>query len=363
MFRLFACGQQPIATKLVRLRRASTDANNSAGPYGPQPEALRVVNATPRFASGPATFFRLEYEPFQSARCEVGIVGVPFDGGVTSRPGARHGPRGVREQSADHVRALSFDGFSPLETARVRDVGDVAVQRPYELEAAHAEIEAGFDVISSQSIVPLSVGGDHSITLPILRALSRRHGEPLGLIHIDSHADTGDCYLGSRFHHGAPFRRASEEGLIDAKRCVQIGIRGTLGDPAAWDFSYSSGMRVITMDEFEVYHGRDPSLDNLASEIAAVVGNAKTYLTFDIDALDPVFAPGTGTPEVGGLSTRQAQSLLRAIDRLDLPGVIGADLVEVAPPLCSGYVTALAGAALLHELLRILTRSVAAAQR
>lgn len=339
---------------MILRRLLSSSSSSSGGPYGSdQPLALKLVNGTPRYASGPATFFRVGHVPYQEAsECDIGIVGVPFDGGVTSRPGSRHGPRGVREQSADHIRAFAFDGFSPLETARVLDLGDVPVQRPFDLVSAHDEIEAGMRVICRKGIFPLTVGGDHSISLPILRAVAAERRRPLALIHVDSHADTGDDYLGSRFHHGSPFRRAAEEGLIDPKRTVQIGIRGTLGDPRAWQFSYDSGMRVVTMDEFEAM-----DVAELAAEIKTIVGDSETYVTFDIDALDPAFAPGTGTPEAGGLTTRQAQTLLRAIDKLDLD-VVGADLVEVAPPLCPSNITALAGANLLHELLRIMARSV-----
>ncbi|KAJ8601316.1 hypothetical protein CTAYLR_007214 [Chrysophaeum taylorii] len=335
-------------------------ARLGGGAYGAQPEALATVNAGPRYASGPATFFRCEYTPPQGAACDVGIVGVPFDGGVTSRPGSRHGPRGVREQSAEHIRAFAQDGFCAHTTAVVRDVGDVVVTSPFELVGAHAEIQQAFAALCPR-MAPLAVGGDHSITLPILRALSAHHGEPLSLVHIDAHADTGDDYLGSRFHHGAPFRRAAEEGCIDPRRTIQIGIRGTLGDPDAWAFSYDSGMRVVGVDEFDAFWARDPSLAGLAREVGRVVGTGKTYISFDIDVLDPAYAPGTGTPEAGGLSTRQALCLLRAIDSLDLPGVIGADLVEVAPPWCSGYITALSGATILYDLLRILSRSRAAA--
>lgn len=315
------------------------------GAYGFSPAALRTVNATPRYASGPATFLRLE----QGGPCDIGIVGVPFDGGVTMRPGARHGPRAVREQTADHVRGLRFDGYSPLEAAVARDMGDIVCQRPFELVEAHKQIQQGFEQLEC---VPLAVGGDHSISLPILRALAKKHGT-MGLIHIDAHADTGDDYLGSKFHHGAPFRRAVEEQLIDPLQTIQIGIRGTLADPRSWAFSYESGMRVVSMDDFEIFAHQDPSFDSLAQEIKC---SLPTYVTFDIDALDPAFAPGTGTPEVGGLTPRQAQQLLRAIGRLKL-NLVGADLVEVAPAWCSGYLTALNAANILHELLCVLAMS------
>jgi hypothetical protein len=185
-------------------------------------------------------FFRCQYEPWRETEADIAIVGVPFDGGVTNRPGARHGPRRVREASADHVRPLTR-GRSPLELAACVDGGDVAVQRPYELEGAHGEIEAAFRAATFRGVATLAVGGDHSVTLPILRGLVHaRGGEPLGLVHLDAHCDTGDDYLGSRFHHGAPFKIAVDEGLLDPKRCVQLGIRGTLAAPDAWAFSTAS---------------------------------------------------------------------------------------------------------------------------
>mmetsp|Transcript_7027 Transcript_7027/g.22961 ORF Transcript_7027/g.22961 Transcript_7027/m.22961 type:complete len:355 (+) Transcript_7027:253-1317(+) len=325
----------------------------SSGAYGPQPAALDRVNATARYASGPTTFFRLAYE----AECEVGIVGVPYDGGVTNRPGARHGPRAVREASADHVRPVQMpSGASPFELARVADVGDLAVQRPFDIAGAHVEIEAGYRRMREKVSKLAAVGGDHSISLPILRALSGRRREKLGLVHVDAHADTGYEYLGSRFHHGSPFKVAVDEGLLEPTRCIQIGIRGTLAARDAWRFSYESGMRVVAMDDFEAFWARDHTLANLAAEVRAVVGTGPVYLTFDVDALDPAFAPGTGTPEPGGLSMRQAQTLLRAVQTLDLD-VVGADIVEVSPPFCSGYLTAFNAANLLHDILCILTAS------
>ena len=328
----------------------------ASGAYGEQPEVLAHVNRSPRYASGPTTFFRLPYEP--DSKAEIGIVGVPFDGGVTNRPGARHGPRSVRQESSEHVRPVS-NGISPYELASIKDFGDIIVQRPYELIGAHREIEEGYASLLKENVDKIvAVGGDHSISLPILRALYERHGK-MNLIHIDAHCDTGDEYMGSRFHHGSPFKVAVDEGLIDPERSVQIGIRGTLGSPDAWKFSYDSGMRVITMDEFDdTFWAQDRSLQNL-SELLNVIGDDvdPTYLTFDIDALDPANAPGTGTPEPGGMSVRQAQVLLRnCILPLD-KNIVGADLVEVSPPFCTGYLTAFNAANLLHDILCITASS------
>ena len=339
----------------------------ATGPYGPQPPALALPNATPRYASGPATFFRCNYEPWRATEADIAIVGVPFDGGVTNRPGARHGPRRVREASADHVRPLAR-GRSPLELAACVDGGDVAVQRPYALEGAHGEIEAAFRDATLRDVATLAVGGDHSVTLPILRGLvDARGGEPLGLVHLDAHCDTGDGYLGSRFHHGAPFKIAVDEGLLDPKRCVQLGIRGTLAAPDAWAFSTASGMTVIPMDELvEDYLRKGATgITALAAKVAAVVAGP-AYLSFDIDVLDPAFAPGTGTPEAGGLATREAQQILRALLDVAEQGaldVVAADLVEVAPPFDAADMTSLAAANLLHDILAILATGVARRRR
>jgi guanidinopropionase len=191
------------------------------------------------------------------------------------------------------------------------------------------------------------VGGDHSISLPILRAVAA--DRPVGMIHIDAHCDTGDDYLGSRFHHGAPFRRAVDEGLLDPKRVIQIGIRGTTNDPDMWGFSQRSGMRVLGMDEFQDRGWRDA-----ADEARRVVGSGPVYLTYDIDSLDPSQAPGTGTPEAGGISVREALRLLRALRGIDF---VGGDLVEVSPPFDVGGITAFNGASILFEILCLLVEA------
>ena len=275
---------------------------------------------------------------------DIGIIGVPFDGGVTHRSGARHGPRAVREQSTLLRRINAATGVAPFAARRVRDLGDCWIERPYALEEALEEIAAFYRDVVAAGIVPLSIGGDHSISFPILRALGA--AAPVGMIHIDAHCDTGDDYLGSRFHHGAPFRRAVEAGVLDPKRTVQIGIRGTTNDPGLWGFSAQSGMRVIGIDEFA-----DLGWQAAAAEARRVVGDGPTYLSFDIDSLDPAEAPGTGTPEAGGLTMREALRLLRALRGL---GFVGADLVEVAPPFDHGTLTAFNGASVLFEELCLL---------
>jgi guanidinopropionase len=234
------------------------------------------------------------------------------------------------------------------------------VEKPWELEGAHGEIEDMYKRVADAGVFPLTVGGDHSITLPILRAMhaAQPGDEPFSLIHIDAHCDTGDDYMGSRFHHGAPFKIAVDEGLIDPKRTIQIGIRGTIADENMWRFSYDSGMRVMHMEEFAELMRTNPTA--VTDEIQKIVGKGKTYISFDIDALDPAFAPGTGTPEVGGMSTLEAQQLVRGIHALDL-NIIGADLVEVSPQWDPGYVTSLAGANILFELLCVATKARLAA--
>ena len=180
---------------------------------------------------------------------DIGIIGVPFDGGVTNRSGTRHGPRAVREQSTLLRRINSSTGIMPFATARVRDLGDCWIEQPYEIQGALKEIEDFYRAVTTAGIVPLSVGGDHAISLPILRGVAAQG--PVGMIHIDAHCDTGDDYMGSRFHHGSPFRRAVEEGLLDPRRVIQIGIRGSTNDPDIWGFSQRSGMRVLPMEEFD----------------------------------------------------------------------------------------------------------------
>ena len=304
----------------------------------------------PRF-TGLASFFRLPYqEDFATNPPDIGVIGVPYDGGVTNRPGPRHGPREVRNQSSLMRRINQATGLSPFEDVTVADIGDAWISRPYELEGAHREIEAKFAALHKAGIVPLTCGGDHSISLPILRALAK--DRPVGMIHIDAHCDTGDNYMGSRFHHGAPFKVAVDEGLLDPKRTAQIGIRGTLYDPKMWQFSYDSGMRVMLIEEVE-----DKGWRKCIEEAKEFVGDGPVYVSFDIDSLDPAFAPGTGTPEAGGISMREAQGMVRALQGMD---IIGADMVEVSPPYDVGGITALNGATVMFELLCVMANGMKA---
>jgi guanidinopropionase len=303
--------------------------------------------ARPRY-TGLATFMRLPWREDPEG-VEIGLVGVPFDGGVTNRTGARHGPREVRNQSSLMRKINQASGIAPYELATVADLGDAWVERPFHLESSHREIEAFFAHIHAAGLVPLSCGGDHSISLPILRAIAK--DRPVGMIQFDAHCDTGGDYLGSRFHHGAPFSRAVDEGLLDPRRTVQIGIRGGINDRDVWRFSHESGMRVIYMHQFH-----SMGLEAAMEEARAVLGDGPTYVSFDIDGLDPAFAPGTGTPEIGGFTSLEAQLMIRKLQGLDL---IGADMVEVSPPFDPSGLTALAGASILFELLCVLADAVA----
>ncbi len=291
----------------------------------------------PRFAGMPS-FMRLPILT-DPALVDVALVGVPFDGGTTNRPGARHGPREIRNQSS-LVRRINANGVSPYDTLRVADLGDAPVN-PISLPDSLARIEDFFRGIAAAGTIPLAAGGDHLITLPILRALAE---SPVGLIHFDAHSDTNDKYFGENpFTHGSPFRRAVEEGLLDPRRCVQIGIRGTYYHPTDLDFARAAGFRVITIDE-----AVDRGLAEVMAEARAIVGAAPVYVSFDIDSLDPAFAVGTGTPEIGGFSTREAQSMLRGLAGLN---IIGGDIVEVSPPFDPSGLTALTGATMMFELL------------
>ncbi len=296
--------------------------------------------AQPRYAGIP-TFFRTPHTQDLSA-VDIGLIGVPFDGGVTNRPGARHGPREVRNQSSLLRPINTATGAQPFGDLRIRDLGDCWIEDPYNLAGALSEIEAFYRQVVTAGVTPVTVGGDHSIAWPILRAVAA--GGPVGMVHIDAHGDTGDDYMGSRIHHGTPFRRAVEDGLLDPTRVIQIGLRGTSTVPGSlWEFSDSSGMRVMPMDELH-----DRGWRWAVEEARRVVGAGPCYLSFDIDSLDPAWAPGTGTPEAGGLSMIEAQRIVRGLMGLD---VVAADVVEVSPPFDVGGLTAFHGASMLFEIL------------
>ncbi len=279
---------------------------------------------------------------------DIALAGVPFDGGVTNRPGARHGPREIRNSSS-MIRILHpVTRINPFELCRVADVGDVRFTQLSRIEETEREIREFFERVTASGAIPLAAGGDHTISFPILEAVAK--DDPVGLIHIDAHTDTWGEWQGSVVHHGAPFRRAVERGLIDPRRTIQIGIRGAQTTTEGWDFSRDSGIRVLFMHEIE-----EMGVGAVIEEARRTVGDGPIYITFDVDGLDPAYAPGTGTPEVGGLTTREALRLLRGMRGLDL---IGGDVVEVAPPFDPSGNTALVGATLMYEILCLLAESL-----
>ena len=269
---------------------------------------------------------------------DVALVGVPMDLGVTNRAGSRLGPRAVRaiERIGPYEHVLRM---TPAAEIRAADIGDVPFRSRFSLESCHADIEAAFDTIVGAGVLPLAVGGDHSISQSILAAVGRKR--PVGMIHIDAHCDTGAALEGSKFHHGGPFRQAVLDGHLDPERTIQIGIRGSA--EYLWEFSYASGMTVIHAEAVV-----EMGLAAVIERARAVVGDGPTYVSFDIDSLDPGFAPGTGTPEVGGLSPREVLAILRGMAGID---VVGGDVVEVAPQYDATSNTAQCGAQVLFELL------------
>lgn len=310
----------------------------------PQPIDAALV---PRFAGIP-TFMRLP--AFEDpAQVRIGLVGVPWDGGTTNRAGARHGPREVRNMSSLMRKVHHVSRIAPYDLVRVGDLGDAPVN-PIDLLDSLKQIEGFFSKLHQAGVVPLSVGGDHLVTLPIFRALARHR--PIGMVHFDAHSDTNDRYFGNNpYTHGTPFRRAIEEGLLDPHRTVQIGIRGSIYSAEDEAFAEECGIRVIHMEEFH-----DLGVAGTLAEVRRVVGDEPTYITFDVDVLDPAFAPGTGTPEIGGMTTLDAQHLIRGLRGLNL---VGADVVEVSPPFDFGGATALVGATMMFELLCILADALA----
>jgi len=275
---------------------------------------------------------------------DVALVGIPYDGGVSYRPGARFGPRAVREQSSLIRPWHPVLKVHPFERLRVADCGDVDVS-PGSIELTYAAIAKRIDAVTAAGAAPVCVGGDHSITLGILRSLARRHG-PLGIVHFDAHPDTWDEYFGSKYFHGTPFRRAVEEGLLDPRRMIQVGIRGPLYGPEDFAFHDQHGIEVVRIEAV-----KEQGTAWVAERFTRLRGGP-VYCSFDIDAVDPAFAPATGTPEVGGLTSYEALALVRALAGLDL---VGADVVEISPPYDGpGQVTALLGANLLFEFVSLL---------
>jgi len=301
----------------------------------------------PRFG-GHATFMRLPAVD-DPALVDIALIGVPWDTGTTNRAGARHGPREIRNMSSFLRRVHAVSHLAPYDLCKVADLGDVSVN-PIEVMDTLERVAEFFARVHEAGAVPLSAGGDHLITLPIMRGIAQ--DRPVGMVHFDAHCDTSDEYFGgARYTHGTPFRRTVEEGLLDPKRTIQIGIRGSMYSAQDWQYSYDTGMRVITIEKYF-----EMGVEAVIAEARRVVGDGPTYVSFDVDGLDPVYAPGTGTPEIGGYSTFEAQQMIRGLQGLDL---IGGDVVEVAPPFDPSGNTALVGATMMFEILCVLADAVA----
>jgi guanidinopropionase len=304
----------------------------------------------PRFAGVP-TFMRLplvELGHVDVNEVQVGLVGVPWDGGTTNRPGARHGPRALRDASTMIRLIHPTHDFSPFEIANCADMGDVN-PNPVDVQDTLARVSEFYSELVARGIRPLTAGGDHLVSLPVLRALAK--AGPLGMIHFDAHTDLWDSYFGGfKYTHGTPFRRAVEEGLLDPKRMIQIGIRGTMGDHEDVDFAKANGIRLVRIEEL-----MERGTADVMEEARSIAGSEATYVSFDIDGIDPSFAPGTGTPEVGGFTTFDAQSMVRKLRGLD---IAGCDLVEVSPPFDPSGTTAWIGASMMFEMLCPLVESI-----
>lgn len=298
-------------------------------------------NEMPRFG-GPATFMRLAPS---TGPVDVAIVGVPLDTGTSNRPGSRFGPRAIRAESCLLRPYNMATGDAPFDRLVIGDLGDVAINT-FNLEASVDLITGHYEDLAAASsapaTVPVTLGGDHTITYPILRALARRHG-PIGVVHVDAHADVNVAMFAERITHGSWLRHAIEEGFVDSARTVQIGLRGTGYSPEDFDWITTLGARVVTADECWYR-----SLDPLMSEVREQLGSGPCYLTFDVDGLDPSFAPGTGTPEIGGLTSSQGLEIVRGCAALHL---VGSDVVEVAPAYDTSGNTALLAANVAYEML------------
>jgi len=305
----------------------------------------------PRYAGVPS-FMRLPYLNEGDAAfdvVEMGLIGVPWDGGTTNRPGARHGPRQLRDYST-MIRELNpVTGVNPFETVNCADLGDVGAN-PTDIDKALTQITAFYQMLHSKDIAPMSAGGDHLVTLPILRGLAQ--DGPVGLIQFDSHTDLFDSYFnGCKFTHGTPFRRAIEEGLVDPKRMIQIGIRGTAYNTEDVEWGLAQGVTIIRIEELF-----ERGIKDVMAQARDVVGDQPAYCTFDIDFIDPAYAPGTGTPEIGGPNSFQAQQVVRELAGVNL---IGCDLVEVSPPFDSSGGTGWLGISIMYELMCVLSIAIA----
>jgi guanidinopropionase len=307
---------------------------------------------TPRFG-GVATFFRLPHVSVDEAKnVDIGIVGLPWDGGTTNRPGPRHAPRQMRDQSSMVRRMHQTTQVVPYDLANVADLGDCSVN-PASVDDTLVRVEKHIQAIIDKGIRPLSAGGDHLCSLPILRAVGKK--KPVAMIHFDAHTDLYDSYFGGfKYTHGTPFRRAIEEGVLDPKRTIQIGLRGSMYDTDDFAYGEKMGVRLVRIEE-----AMEKGPKAIMAEARKLVGDDEVYVSFDIDMLDPVYAPGTGTPEIGGFTTFQAQQMLRELRGLN---IVGADVVEVSPPFDPSGMTAYAGTVMMFEILCSMAEAVARAR-
>ncbi|MDQ2942891.1 MAG: agmatinase [Candidatus Dormibacteraeota bacterium] len=309
-----------------------------------QPRGPVDALVVPRFA-GPSTFARLPRLD-EVARCDVAIVGIPFDSGVTYRPGARFGPGAIREGSK-LLRPYHPDmDTKPFALQQVTDAGDIACN-PFIINEAISQIESGADQLLASCNHLIALGGDHTIALPLLRATRRKFG-PLAVVHFDTHLDTWQGHFGVSYNHGTPFRRASEEGLLRLDRCIHVGVHASIYSDQDLLQDAELGFQVVTTMDVQ-----ERGIDEVAARIHRRVGDAPMYVSVDIDVLDPAHAPGTGTPEAGGMSTRELLALLRRLVDLNL---VGADIVEVAPAYDHAEITAIAAAHVAYELLAVFAR-------
>jgi guanidinopropionase len=309
----------------------------------------------PRFAGMP-TFMRLPHLTLDAPEItdvEMGLIGVPWDAGTTNRPGPRHGPRQLRDLST-MIRALNpVTGINPFSTVNCADLGDVG-PNPIDLQDSMDRITAFFTDITRRGITPMTGGGDHLVSLPVLRGLRAGNPDvgPLSMIHFDAHTDLFDSYFGGfKYTHGTPFRRAIEEGLLDPKRVVQIGIRGTAYNYEDIEWGREQGVKIIRIEELFAR-----GIPDVMAEARDIVGNSPTYCSYDIDFIDPSYAPGTGTPEIGGPNSFQAQQVVRELSGVNL---VGADLVEVSPPFDPAGGTAWLGVSIMFELMCVLATAIA----
>lgn len=287
-----------------------------------------------------STFMKLPFESDWSS-LDLAVVGIPWDGGTAVRVGARHGPQQIRAMSARLRHLHPTLGLSPIERCTLADVGDVPVD-PFDQAATLANIASFYRGLATAKVMPVTIGGDHLVTLPVLRGIYSK--EPFGLVHIDAHSDTANSSAdGQKYASSTPFRRAVEEGIVDPKRVVQIGIRGPVRSYEKEEWAKDAGMRIVTMDNFY-----EVGIEGIIKETRRIMGDGPTYLTVDIDGIDPAFAPGTGTPVIGGITTYECQRILRGMQGLKL---IGGDVVEISPPHDINNVTSLVGASLIYEIL------------